>query len=655
MSNLFTEFKRRNVFRVAMAYVVISWLVLQVTNTLIPILELPVSVSKTILLILLVGFVPALFFAWAFEITPEGIKKEKNVQRDESITSLTAKKLDIITLIAAVGVFALIGWQNFKPAEQTTSSNSVIPAQAGIQSQNQEMEPRLRGEDGEKSDDISNKSIAVLPFVPLSNDESDEYFGKGIAEELLNSLAQFPDLKVAARTSAFWFEGKNVDLREVGNTLGVAHVLEGSVRRSGERLRITAQLIRASDGFHLWSETYDREQTDIFAIQDEIVAELSHILQFQLGVGAGVDRATRKNVDPRAYNEYLRGLDYWWKRGEVAGNRVLAIKAFQNATQFDKNFADAWSGYAASLILSRGTSPNMTGDEKRAAIDQAMARALELDPNNVRAYAAAVFDDALPIDVVDVYLQKAQQIAPNSPFVNYASGYFYFMTGDHSKSIAAFERTKSLDPLNKTVSSNRSRALGAMGQHRQELNELKSKIVCEVDQCDGNHANDAWAGLLIALQADQQDQLALWLERFNNTLSGWGADQPQDHYRRVELAQHFAASKLDETVDQTFWSSFTEVPSKTDSPTLWAAILAQHGHVEIVLDALEQQEGGLFLNTQDHYILLPGPFEMPETIRRHPRYHALWQRPEMASLAKARRANGHNAGLPLPIDGSDIE
>jgi len=651
MLSLFAELKRRNVFRVAGVYAVVAWLVAQIVALAASSFAAPDWVMQMLIVGLIVGFPVALVFAWAFELTPQGVKRTESVTDGESITGETGRKLDVAILGVLVLVAGLAIFQIFRP----TAPVSVTPGTALTQ-------PEQESAATEPVATEQENSIAVLPFDPLSDDDSDEYFGKGIAEELLNSLAQFPHLKVAARTSAFSFEGKNVDLRELAKTLGVAHVLEGSVRRSGERLRITAQLIRAADGFHLWSATYDRDQSDIFVIQDEIVAELSRVLQFQLGVGAGVDRATRKNVDPRAYDEYLKGLNYWWKRDQVAGNRVLAIKAFENATQFDNAFADAWSGYAASLILSTGTAPNMTPAEKRLAIEQAMARALELDPDNVRAHAAAVFHDKLHIDTINAHLQKATDLAPNSPFVNYAAGHHYFRSGDHRKSIAAYQRTQSLDPLNKTVASNRMRALGAMGLHKQVFNELKNKVVCEAGECDGNHANDAWAGLLVALQLGQKEHIPVWFGHFNNALSGWGDNQPEDHFLRLKIAQNFAAVQMGEPVDQGYWSSITTVPSYGDSATIWAAILAQQGHVDTVLTALEQQlnqDGGLISNTHDTYALLPGSFEFPESIRRHPRYHALWERPELASLAKARRANGMTAGLPLPVDtttdGSDEE
>ena len=266
--SLFDELKRRNVFRVTIAYVIVAWLVMQIADVVLNNITAPDWVFQVLMLFLAVGLPIAVISAWAFEMTPEGLKREHEVDRSQSITHHTGRKLDylIIGVMAIAIVYLVI-------------DNYVLDDRPI-----------------EIADD--ERSIAVLPFVSLSNDDSDGYFGKGIAEELLNALAQFPDLRVAARTSAFSFEGKDIDLREIGEALGVAHVLEGSVRRSGERLRVTAQLIRASDGFHLWSEIFEREVTDIFVIQDEIVGELSRVLQFRLGVGVGAGRASGETTTP---------------------------------------------------------------------------------------------------------------------------------------------------------------------------------------------------------------------------------------------------------------------------------------------------------------------------------------------------------------------
>ena len=255
--SFFEELKRRNVFRVGIAYGIAAWVVMQVADLVLENIGSPEWVIQTLLFLVAMGFIAALIIAWAYEFTPEGIKREGEVVRRESVTHHTAKRLDMITIglvVVAIGLL-LADRLMFDRLDQSPAADEASIADTGPQENTTRPAPALPG---------SDQSIAVLPFVAFSTDENDEYFGKGIAEELLNALAKFPDLKVAARTSAFSFAGKDIDLREVGEMLGVANVLEGSVRRSGERLRITAQLIRVSDGFHLWSETYERQFADIF-------------------------------------------------------------------------------------------------------------------------------------------------------------------------------------------------------------------------------------------------------------------------------------------------------------------------------------------------------------------------------------------------------
>ena len=259
--SLFNELKRRNVFRVGIAYIVMAWLVLQVADVILNNITAPGWVFHVLLLFLAIGFPFAVFFAWAFELTPEGLKKEKDVDRSKSVTRITARKLDYVVI--AVLVLALAYFTFDKFVLDPLRDAELVQATT------------------------ADKSIAVLPFVNMSNDPEQEYFSDGISEELLNVLAQFPGLQVAARTSAFQFKGQNRDIAGIAKQLHVNHVLEGSVRKAGNRLRITAQLIDADSGFQLWSETYDRELDDIFAIQDEISAAIGDALMIELKLGIG--------------------------------------------------------------------------------------------------------------------------------------------------------------------------------------------------------------------------------------------------------------------------------------------------------------------------------------------------------------------------------
>ena len=248
MSQLFQELKRRNVFRVGLAYLAVAWLVLQAADIVLENINAPEWVMQALMLFMVIGFPVALVFAWAFEVTPEGIKPESEVDRSESITQQTGQKLNrtiIVVLVVAVG-FLLV---------DKFLLDSKAPDVAATE-----------------------KSVAVLPFVAMSSGEDDEYFADGLTEEILNSLTRVPELLVTARTSAFHFKGLDVPIPDIAEALGVAHVVEGSVRRDGDRLRVTAQLIRANDGFHLWSKNYDRETADTFGVQTDIAEEISSAL-----------------------------------------------------------------------------------------------------------------------------------------------------------------------------------------------------------------------------------------------------------------------------------------------------------------------------------------------------------------------------------------
>ena len=292
--SFFNELKRRNVFKVAAAYIIVGWLVMQVGDTLGPALLLPGWINSALAFFLILGFPLAMFFAWAFEMTPDGIKKEKEVDRSQSITHVTSQKLNnmiIGLLVLALGYFA---FDKFVLGPQR---------EADLRSQVQEQVAEGVAESEPEGPDA--KSIAVLPFVNMSDDASNEFFSDGITEELLNLLAKIPELKVTSRSSAFSFKGQNIHIPTVAQQLNVKHVLEGSVRKAGNRVRITAQLIEASTDVHMWSETFDRELDDIFAIQDEIAREVVTVLQVQLLGQVPVAEET----DTEAYTFYLQGTE----------------------------------------------------------------------------------------------------------------------------------------------------------------------------------------------------------------------------------------------------------------------------------------------------------------------------------------------------------
>ena len=306
--SLIEELKRRNVFRVGIAYLVLAWVLLQVTDVVVPILVLPDWVAKLVLLLLALGFPVVLIFAWAFELTPEGIKREKDVDRSQSITRRTGRKLDftiIAILVIALGYFA---WDKF-----ARNNSPVIPANAGIQAEGGETTSVDVADSTGQAAEPQEKSIAVLPFVALSSGPDDGYFADGLTEEILNSLAQLPELLVTSRTSAFHFKGQDIPLREIAAQLGVAHIVEGSVRRSGDRLRVTAQLIRASDGFHVWSENYDSTSADTIAVQENIAEQIATAMDVVLDTDKREAMRRSGLRDVEAFIAMQKGLEIYEK------------------------------------------------------------------------------------------------------------------------------------------------------------------------------------------------------------------------------------------------------------------------------------------------------------------------------------------------------
>ena len=296
MPGLIQELKRRNVLKVGAAYIVLAWLVAQVADLASDTFDAPAWFMKMLVTVLALMLPLVLFFAWAYELTPEGLKKEKEVDRSQSITRETGRKLDFViigVLLVALGYFAVDKFY-------------LVPAQHA------EQQAAAKDDAGE-----ATKSIAVLPFVNMSEDVSNEYFSDGISEEILNAIAKVPELQVAGRTSSFAFKGENQDLREIGKTLGVDHILEGSVRKAGAKVRITAQLIRVDNGFHLWSDSYDRQLDDVFAIQDEIANAILAQLKAHLVDGdTAVVAAQRTNSE--AYDLYLLAKQRMYERKRLA-------------------------------------------------------------------------------------------------------------------------------------------------------------------------------------------------------------------------------------------------------------------------------------------------------------------------------------------------
>jgi len=313
MSTLLTELRRRNVFRAGAAYIVIAWVIAQVFDLLADNFGAPDWVMKVVLSLLGIGFVVAVVLSWAYELTPEGLKKSEDVPADEPIAPRTGNKLTVIAVVGLVFALAFIAWDKLGPATTQQAAG------------------------------IEDKSVAVLPFTDLSQGQDQEWFADGLTEEILNSLARLPELKVTARTSSFEFKNTNIDVSEIAKRLGVAHVVEGSVRRIGDDLRITAQLIRALDGFHLWSQTYDRKSEALFDVQEDIAENIASSLDVVLDEAARSRMLAFGTRDVGAFVAYVEGRKLYEEAHARNAIEPVTLKEanvfFERAMELDPTFA----------------------------------------------------------------------------------------------------------------------------------------------------------------------------------------------------------------------------------------------------------------------------------------------------------------------------
>ncbi len=366
--SFFGELKRRNVFKVGVSYIVTAWILLQVIDIVLENITAPGWIMQVFMLALVIGFPLALIFAWAFELTADGIKLEKDVDKSQSITHVTGQRLNRNIMIALVIAVIVLLFDRFRLNRDVPDPAQEAPESPAIAA------PAVPA---------GEKSIAVLPFVDMSPEGDQGYFADGISEEILNVLVKTHSLKVAGRTSSFQFRGRNEDLREIGEQLGVKHILEGSIRKASNRVRITAQLVTADDGFHLWSETYDRELIDIFAIQDEIARAITDALAIKLDLAeAGEKLVSASTTNMDAYDRYLEA------RGLIAQRLDFprAISLLTEATRLDPDFAEGWAANAQAHSLSIYYL-DVDRDATKGTAEAMALKALELDPNLSMAHS----------------------------------------------------------------------------------------------------------------------------------------------------------------------------------------------------------------------------------------------------------------------------
>jgi TolB-like protein/Tfp pilus assembly protein PilF len=526
--SLFAELRRRNVFRVAMFYAVAAWVLLQVGDLLFGALGVPPWGLKLLLGMLLLGFPMALVFAWVYELTPEGLKREREVEPGQSVTHQTAGKLNALIAVLLVLAIGLVVADRFvfrrAPALTATQGEAAVTGVATA--------PAAPG-----SPDAGAASIAVLPFVNMSDDKANEYFSDGLTEELLNVLANVPGLRVIARTSSFSYKGKEVKIADVARDLNVANVLEGSVRKSGNRVRITTQLIRSADSSHLWSQTYDRDLNDIFAVQDEISNEVVDALKLKLLKPAAAGESGGTQV-PAAYEAFLRGRH---ARHEGEGEATLraALAAFDEAIRLDPRYARAYAGKADALnvIASNAYMPTDVGFQQAR---QASERALELAPDLPDALLALgflQFNVDLDPAAAKASAERALGLSPGSYDVQLAYSGFEFSLGETERAIASARKAVELDPIAPGAHVNLSNALYFARQYDESALAIRHAM----SLAPGRPASHYYLGLVLLQQGRNDEALAefnletiSWQRMFGRALTL--ARQGKPDLARAEMA-----------------------------------------------------------------------------------------------------------------------
>ena len=493
MNGFIDELKRRNVVRVGIAYVLLAWVIAQVAELALDSFDAPSWVIKTVLLVLALGLPIALFFSWAFELTPEGLKKEKDVDRSQSITHKTGQKLN--TLI--IGVLALVIIMLL--ADRFMAPEGEPPAQVA-----------------EEVAAPGSNSVAVLPFVDMSPAQDQEYFTDGLTENLLHALAQIRELKVAGRTSSFAFKGLNTDLRDIGQQLNVSSILEGSVQKSGDRIRITTQLINADDGYHIWSKTFDRDLSDIFSVQDEIAEAVAVALRASLLDEEVHTPTTTQNFE--AYNAYLLGLSHYHKSNQ--DDWTKAVEHFERAIELDPNMALAWAG----LALTQSTMTGFGSDFATgfAAARESAQRAIELDPNLADghlALASVQMTYDWDWDGAERSLLKATSLRPGDPDIVVALAQLRAVRENRFSAIEDLERALELDPLNNRVSRTYITALAREGRFEEALERARFRVAATPDAGGGHYSlarllymQDDCDGALVAIENEVFEFLKLELQ-----------------------------------------------------------------------------------------------------------------------------------------------
>ena len=558
--NFFAELKRRNVYKVAVAYVVVSWLLIQAASIFFPAFDAPPWVMKIFIIVIIFGFPVALILSWAFEITPEGIKLESEIEPNKSIARRTGRKIVALTIAIAVVAAGLFVYQLVR------SKSAITPRQS------------------EAATAVPNKSIAVLAFDNLSRDPDNAYFCEGVQDEILTRLAKVADLKVISRTSTQHFKSTPDNLPQIAKQLGVAHILEGSVQKAGDQVRVNVQLINALTDAHLWADTYDRKLTDIFAVESEIAKAIAETLQARLSGSEKTSIAKTPTVNPEAYELYLRGKFFAEKR--TGADLRKSIEYYEQAIAKDPNYPLAYVGLADShLLLSAygAISPKESIRPARAALK----KALELDDSLAQAHASSGLLATLELDLhrAITELERAIQLNPNYATAHHWLALPLMGVRQFDRAIVEAKRAIELDPLSLICNSdlgwvyfNARRYDEAEAQARKTL-EMDSRFVVAHYYLGETFQ---FKGKLTDAIAEYQKSIEL-----NN-----------DPFSLAMLGQAYARQGKTDEARKVLTRLTEEAKSRYVSPYALAVVLTALGDKAHAIDELERgyDEGGFYIS-----------------------------------------------------------
>ena len=604
-TSLFTELKRRNVIRMAGLYLVGAWLLTQVAGTVLPMFGAPDWVARSIVIVLMLGLIPALIFSWVFELTPEGIKRDADVPLHQSIAPQTARRMDRMIIVVLLLALTYFGFDRLVLAPRRDAALVAATTQA--------VAAKTAAEPA-----VDSHSIAVLPFVNMSGDAANEYFSDGISEEILNVLARTVGLQVAARTSSFSFKGKNQEVPEIARQLQVRMVLEGSVRKQDDRVRITAQLIDAKKGYHVWSQTYDRKLSDIFAIQDEIAKAIGDELQVQI---AGASEAGKSSAGTRnlaAYDLYLRAIALWQTRRENA--LWEAVDLLGQAIKADPDFAQAYAGQALVYAVLGDYSARIPFAETVARARDSAEQALVLDASLAEPYAALgkAATDGHRRASADALLRRAIALRPSFATAYQWRGTLLMTRGDLAAGLSSLERASALDPRSLIVAENHAWLLMSLGRYADA--KARCEKALELDPAYTACLEDVG---MAELMLGHFDAAAAMFEReaaaLNPSASAQGRELAEALSGRSDkraLARRYLAFEPDSAVKPGTGNTLTSYDI-----AVVIMLLGEHGLTQDYLDRLASQDGGLA------EWAVPVPIMDP--IRCDPRFIAVVQRVQM--------------------------